>query len=84
MGTFSNAALNYTAGKKFGNQLMLPVAGVRGNVGGSLGSRGGSGRYWSSTENGNVNAGILIFSSSGATTNDSTRSFGLSVRCVAE
>jgi uncharacterized protein (TIGR02145 family) len=84
MGTFVNSALNYTAGKKFGDQLMLPAAGGRGNGLGALSARGFVGHYWSSTEYDYGNAWYLDFNSSVAGTYDDGRTGGRSVRCVAE
>ena len=84
VGTFSNSATNYGAGKKFGTQLMLPAAGFRLNDDGALYFRGGSGLYWSSTESDDNNAWLLRFNSSDAFTNIRNRTYGLSVRCVAE
>jgi uncharacterized protein (TIGR02145 family) len=85
VGTFSSSATNYGAGVKFGDQLMLPAAGVRSNGNGALYNRGSNGFYWSSTESGNDGAWYLTFGSSYAYTYYfSSRTFGLSVRCVAE
>ncbi|MFM8489040.1 MAG: hypothetical protein ACKOCH_22135, partial [Bacteroidota bacterium] len=50
VGSFNNLATNYGAGKKFGDQLMLPAAGYRYFVNGELVHRGNDGIYWSSTE----------------------------------
>jgi uncharacterized protein (TIGR02145 family) len=84
-GTFSASATNYGAGVKFGDQLMLPAAGVRGSVGGPLGDRGDYGIYWSSTEGDSSNAWRLVFNSSVTITNYYfVRTWGLSVRCVKE
>jgi uncharacterized protein (TIGR02145 family) len=84
VGTFSYDATNYGAGKKFGDQLMLPAAGVRSKDNGALSFRGFFGYYWSSTESGFFEAWDLVFNSSGAARQFHTRTFGLSVRCVAE
>jgi uncharacterized protein (TIGR02145 family) len=84
VGSFSNSTTNYGAGKKFGDQLMLPAAGVRYSVSGALNFRGLLGYYWSSTEYDNFNAWLLDFNSSGASTSNYDRTGGLSVRCVAE
>jgi uncharacterized protein (TIGR02145 family) len=84
VGTFSNSATNYGAGVKFGDQLMLPAAGNRGSNNGALYVRGNSGLYWSSTGSGSFNAWFLYFSSSGAASTGNTRTYGLSVRCVAD
>jgi uncharacterized protein (TIGR02145 family) len=63
--------------------LTLPAAGYRTNSNGALDSRGGSGGYWSSTENG-PNAYSLGFLSSLANSNFIYRTSGFSVRCVSE
>ena len=83
-GSFTSSATNYAAGKKFGDQLMLPAAGGRFYNKGALYDRGFYGGYWSSTEDDNSNAWNLFFSSSGAGTGYNFRAVGLSVRCVAE
>jgi uncharacterized protein (TIGR02145 family) len=89
VGTFSNSATNYGAGKKFGDNLMLPAAGVRDGYNGVLYFRGSNGDYWSSTEYGTGNAWYLYFRSAGAGTDYyydiyDNRSYGFSVRCIAE
>ena len=84
-GSFGNSATNYGAGIKFGDQLMLPAAGYRDFVNGALYYRGNYGYYWSSTEFDNFNAWYLFFYSSGTITYYFySRTYGLSVRCVAE
>jgi uncharacterized protein (TIGR02145 family) len=84
VGSFNSSATNYGAGVKFGEQLMLPAAGLRYFDYGALDGRGYYGGYWSSTENGNINAWNLYFISSDANTSSGYRTDGLSVRCVAE
>jgi uncharacterized protein (TIGR02145 family) len=86
VGTFNNSATNYGAGKNFGDQLMLPAAGYRFFIDGALFNRGNNGIYWSSssTENDNDNGLDLYFNSSTVNTRNDNRTFGLSVRCVAE
>jgi uncharacterized protein (TIGR02145 family) len=84
VGTFNLSATNYAAGKKFGDQLMLPAAGVRFSGDGALYFRGLNGYYWSSTEYDISNAWGLVFVSSDAGTSSNSRTLGLSVRCVAE
>jgi uncharacterized protein (TIGR02145 family) len=63
--------------------LTLPAAGYRDRSNGALSSRGGSGYYWSSTEDGS-NASYLNFDSSSAPTGGNFRTLGFSVRCVSE
>jgi uncharacterized protein (TIGR02145 family) len=84
VGAFSDSATNYGAGKKFGDQLMLPAAGYRLYVNGALLNRGYYGDYWSSAEDDNYYAWGLYFNSSDAGTSYFGRTYGLSVRCVAE
>jgi uncharacterized protein (TIGR02145 family) len=84
VGTFNGSATNYEAGIKFGDQLMLPAAGLRFGVNGALFNRGYGGYYWSSTEDDDDIAWFLVFNSSDANTGSSYRTFGLSVRCVAD
>jgi uncharacterized protein (TIGR02145 family) len=84
VGSFSNSATNYGAGKKFGDQLMLPAAGLRNSGNGELGYRGSNGVYWSSTERLFSSAWNLDFSSSSAVTSFNDRTLGASVRCIAQ
>ena len=83
VGTFNSSATNYGAGKKFGDQLMLPAAGVRYGNDGALGDRGNNGNYWTSKEGGSSVAWNLYFVSSLAYTSNGNRFNGLSVRCIA-
>jgi uncharacterized protein (TIGR02145 family) len=62
--------------------LTLPAAGYRGNSNGALSGRGSNGSYWSSTEDG-ANASYLNFGSSPADTSRTSRTYGVSVRCVS-
>jgi uncharacterized protein (TIGR02145 family) len=84
VGTFSSSATNYSAGKKFGDNLMLPAAGSRDFGNGTLNYRGGNGYYWSSTEYGADYAWILYFSIGDAYSNNAYRTNGFSVRCIAD
>jgi uncharacterized protein (TIGR02145 family) len=84
VGTFSNSATNYSAGKKFGDNLMLPAAGIRYYLNGGRISTGLEGNYWTSTELSSTGAFGLYFRSAGAGTDYYNRPFGLSVRCIAE
>ncbi len=67
----------------FASPLKLPMAGARNNSSGSLSAAGTDGYYWSSAVSG-ANSRYLYFDSSGAVVYTSTRSFGLSVRCLKD
>jgi len=82
VGAFNASATNYGAGKKFGNQLMLPAAGFRSAINGTLVSRGSIGYYWSSKLD--DGAELLTFNSSSANTLELTLVFGLSIRCIEQ
>ncbi|MDR1591458.1 MAG: fibrobacter succinogenes major paralogous domain-containing protein, partial [Prevotellaceae bacterium] len=72
-------------GIKFGDALVLPAAGVRNSGNGSLAARGVQGYYWSSTNIGS--SGRVLYFSNGfysTTLLNPARSYGYSVRCVAE
>jgi uncharacterized protein (TIGR02145 family) len=84
VGSWENSSTNYSCGKKIGDLLFLPAAGVRSNTNGALNLRGNSGFYWSSTEDGSTEAWILFFSSGNAFTYYYGRAYGRSVRCIAE
>jgi uncharacterized protein (TIGR02145 family) len=66
-------------------QLTLPAAGNRNFVDGALNSRGSFGGYWSSAETGS-NAYFLFFDSGSVypAINDPNRTYGFSLRCIAE
>jgi uncharacterized protein (TIGR02145 family) len=83
---WASSSTNYTTGLRIGSGtsgLFLPAAGYRYNSNGTLIYRGDNGIYWSSTENGS-NAWSLYFSNGYANTDSNTRTYGMSVRCVAE
>ena len=82
--TSVTSATNYGVGEKFGDQLMLPAAGSRLNGSGALLGRGNAGVYWSSTELEMNEAFMLFFDSLYTVSNPSTRTYGQSVRCIAE
>jgi hypothetical protein len=85
VGTFSNSATNYSAGRKFGDNLILPAAGYRDSFNGELDHRGNRGYYLSSTAYGSSSIWYLYFNSAGALASDNFgRSYGFSVRCIAE
>ncbi len=83
-GSFSNSATNYSAGKKFGDNLMLPAAGVRYLSNGALSVRGLSSRYSSSTVNGTYYSWHLFIDAGSANTDYNYRTYGQPVRCIAE
>ncbi|MCT3788641.1 hypothetical protein HZQ67_14825 [Elizabethkingia anophelis] len=87
VGSWANDG-NYTTALYFRNPsnirtLMLPAAGDRSSSGGALNFRGQGGYYWSSSEATSY-AYYLYFYSSSVNVINSYRSFGFSVRCVAE
>ncbi|MGD9686293.1 MAG: FISUMP domain-containing protein [Desulfobacter sp.] len=86
VGTWSDDDTNYSSGRFFGDDLILPAAGLRNNYSASLISRGNYGLYWSSTEySGNSNsAWYLDFRSSYAYTDGYNRGLGFSVRCIED
>ena len=88
-GTFNNSATNYGVALHYGPDtngklLTLPAAGYRNSTSGALSSRGFNGRYWSSTENGSTAYSLHFYSINVIPASNSTRTFGLSVRCIAE
>ena len=88
-GTFTSGTTEYGSALHYGpdastKSLTLPAAGYRISSNGALGNRGVNGVYWSSTEDGS-NAYYLYFGSSVVTpANLTVRTFGFSVRCIAE
>ena len=80
---------NYTTALYFRNPsnvrtLMLPATGYRYDLeGGTLYFRGNSGLYWSSSE-ATSTASYLLVSRSSVNVYNSYRTYGLSVRCIAE
>jgi uncharacterized protein (TIGR02145 family) len=76
---------NYYTGTQIGDALFLPTAGLRSTSNGSLNFRGIYGYYWSSTADGSYNGHYLGLNSvDQGTGNNFSRSYGFSVRCVAE
>jgi uncharacterized protein (TIGR02145 family) len=84
VGSFTSSATNYESGKKFGDQLMLPASGFRGQNDGAMSNRGSFGIYWSSTHLSSASAFYLRLNSSITDVLGSGRRSGYSVRCVAE
>jgi uncharacterized protein (TIGR02145 family) len=84
VGTWESEHTNYSSARFFGNDLMLPAAGLRYSISGTLDDRGIYGYYWSSSESSSCSAWDLNFNSRYAGTNYNNRRYGRSVRCVAE
>jgi uncharacterized protein (TIGR02145 family) len=87
VGTWTENATNYSSGRLFGTDLMLPAAGNRDgyyNSDGSLYARGQKGRYWSSTQYLNYSAWKFYVASDLIGTYGHYRGDGLSVRCIAK
>ena len=87
LGTWATGTTNYSSGWLLGESLYeslyLPAAGFRANTTGALGARGNVGYYWTSTGSDGANsANNLGFMS--ASVGLSNRTFGFSLRCVAE
>jgi uncharacterized protein (TIGR02145 family) len=74
---------NYSTGKKFGNELMLPAAGYRRASDGLLSDRGGYVSYWSSTELG-TQSWNMWFQNNYVDMDTDLRSYGMVVRCIEE
>ena len=81
---WTSGATNFSTGKKFGNDLMLPAAGFRLYDNGILTDRGNIGFYHSSSESVTTNAWNLVFFNDSINTSSNYRTYGLSVRCIAE
>ena len=64
--------------------LTLPAAGYRSNTNGALSNRGNDGNYWSSTVNSSSAYFLYFTSSSVFPVSSSNRTYGYSVRCIAE
>jgi uncharacterized protein (TIGR02145 family) len=65
-------------------QLTLPAAGYRNYTNGALVNRGNAGLYWSSAENGSRAYGLSFNSSNVNPVGSFNRTYGLSLRCIAE
>jgi uncharacterized protein (TIGR02145 family) len=73
------------SGSTFGNSLYLPAAGYRYYSSGVLYYRGTYGFYWSTrSHSSNTNAYGFLFYSSDTDMYNTSRRYGMSVRCVAE
>ena len=62
----------------------LPAAGFRYTDNGQLSYRGHAGEYWSSTQNGGNGYHLEFIDGSALPADNDPRSYGFSVRCVAE
>jgi uncharacterized protein (TIGR02145 family) len=81
---WTNSPANYSTAIKLGNGLLLPAAGSRYVIDGSL-NRGNAGLYRSSTHITSYNTYALGFSSTSViVVNSSNRNAGLSIRCISE
>ncbi|MFZ4427904.1 MAG: hypothetical protein ACOYOO_12150 [Saprospiraceae bacterium] len=80
------SATNYASGKMMGGNLFLPAAGYRDFESGQLIVRGAAGAYWSSTEHAVLSsyAWGLNFAEFSNVMDRLLRTFGFSVRCIAE
>jgi uncharacterized protein (TIGR02145 family) len=85
-GEWTGNRTDFTSGLKIGDALFLPAAGLRNYSGGELGNRGSFGYYWSSNAH-STSGNYLSFYNGYAyagTYGYAKRSFGYSIRCVAE
>jgi uncharacterized protein (TIGR02145 family) len=67
----------------FASPLKLVMAGYRYSANGAITNAGVRGAYWSSTVNGSYSQYLYYFGGS-SVVNDSSRSFGYSVRCIKD
>jgi len=86
---FTNGTVNGVNGRKFtdiatGKTLFLPAVGGRSDISGSLGFEGLLCYYWSSTDASGMSAYFLSCRKDIADKNYTNRSFGFSVRSVAD
>ena len=68
----------------FASSLKMPVPGVRSYALGDLASTGTTGYYWSSTVNTSVHSYYMVLSLGEITIPYNSRTFGYSVRCIAQ
>jgi hypothetical protein len=87
VGTWDSDDTNYSSARFFGDKLMLPAAGGRGDgYFGELYGRGSTGGYWSSSEDSDFGTAWGLFFGGGSGSYDGYyyRLLGYSVRCIAE
>ena len=85
--SWGNQMINSLAGRYFGtvpNQIFLPVAGYRQGANGVSFHAGGLGFYWSSEQDYDIVAWSLWLGSGQGFVGNGRRTYGYSVRCVAE
>jgi uncharacterized protein (TIGR02145 family) len=84
LGTWGGSFSNFSVYMKVGDHLYLPVAGYRRqDDDGSLGGRGSSGYYRSSSGANGGYSWYASFDKDGSRVNKTARTFGFSVRCVS-
>ena len=88
-GTFTSGTTEYGSALHYGpdastKSLTLPAAGYRYFTNGALNFRGYFGFYWSSAENGSYAYSLYFTSSSVYPPINYNRTYGFSVRCIAE
>ena len=75
---------NYSSGLKVGDRLFLPAAGWRVFDDGRVYHRGYAGAYWSSTQNSGHGHNLSFYNGYTSPAGDANRTYGFSVRCVAD
>lgn len=80
VGSWTDQLANYSTGILLGDKLFLPAAGLRESNNGQLRNRGHDGFYWISTEAWSMSFYIWGVGTWGGT----NRTFGNSIRCIAE
>ena len=82
---WTTSSTNFSTGKWFGNNLFLPTTGLRQSNTGALNFRGSYGHYWSTTIDAiNKSSSYTLFMKNNSITSNTIRSYGLSLRCIAE
>ncbi|GAB6008307.1 fibrobacter succinogenes major paralogous domain-containing protein [Dysgonomonas reticulitermitis] len=85
VGSWTVSATGFDSGIKLGNSLYLPAAGWLRSTTGALQVRNSEGHYWSRTAEDSDAARAFAFSDGYTSSNVITsRTYGLSVRCIAQ
>jgi uncharacterized protein (TIGR02145 family) len=84
VGSWNNSANAFDSGVYLGDNLFLPAAGVRDKRNGLLRALNTSGFYWSSTAFSTSNSWLMGFNDKNTYTGHDNRTYGNSVRCIAE